>query len=253
MPSMPLKTPRMIPDSWDHVNFEQFRGIVPGSPVTQILAVLLNKPESEVLLMDLNISEAFEKLAFLDTPVPQSVITKESDDQPLNLEAESIAQYEDMRLYAKQMKGPIEAPIPEDFAHYPVIFATYFQKPYDSDTVDKLIPDVEQMPCGPVIGTVQYYLKEMKRIDEKWAALFPTDDYTADQKAAGFPQMAEFFGHYGSLLFAERNSKWSRDEWCTKSVAEFKYFMLYLSREGKANKAYSDGQQQRAQSKVKKR
>lgn len=238
----------MIPDSWASVTFSQFRRIVPGSPVTQILAVLLNKPESEVLLMDLNISEAFERLAFLDTPVPQSIITKASDGQPLNLEAESIAQYEDMRLYAKQMKGEAE-----DFAHYPVIFATYFQRPYDADTVDTLIPSVEQMPCGVVIGTVQYYLKEMKRIDEKWAALFPTDDYTADQKAAGFPQLSEFFGHYGSLLFAERNSKWSRDEWCTKSVAEFKYFMLYLSREGKANKAYSDGQQQRAQSKVKKR
>lgn len=208
--------------------------------VTELLSILLEKPEAEVMTMKLDLDQAFKTLTFLDTLVPQS-IAKE-----LNLEALTIGQYEDMRLYVKQMKGTAE-----DFKHYPVIFATYYQSPYNAETVDLLIPEVEQMPCGLVLGTVQYYLKEMERIEAKWSELFPKDGYTGEQQAAGFPQLAEYFGHYGSLIFAERNSKWSRDEWALRSVAEFKYFLLYLAREQQAHKKYSEGQAAKVRAKTK--
>lgn len=223
-----------IPDSWAKVSFSQFMRIQPTMKVTEILSVLLEQAEEYVLTMDLDLEKAFQTLQFLNEPIPQTAST-------LNLEVLSLAQYEDMRSYVKQMKGTAD-----DFQHYPVIFATYYQKPYDADTVDALIPEVERMPAGIVLGHVQHYMKEMNRIEEKWNGLFPKEGYTADQQAAGFPQLAEFFGLYGSLIFAERNSKWTRDEWLEKSVADFKLFMLYLAREGESQKKYSEGKVLRA-------
>lgn len=231
----------MIPDSWDKVTFSQFLRLKPGIRVTELMSVLLDKPEEEILTMTLDLDQAFKTLAFMDSPVPVTVAAE------LNLETLSIGQYEDMRLYVKQMKGTAE-----DFDHYPVIYATYWQNPYDSDTVDELIKYVNQKPCGLVLGTVQYYLKEMERIETKWGKMFPNEGYTQEQQNAGFPQLAEYFGHFGSLVFAERNSKWSRDEWSRKTVTEFKYFMLYLAREQQAQKKYSDGQAARARTPKKK-
>lgn len=221
----------LIPDSWGKVTFSQFMRIKPGMRVTELLSILLEKPEEEVMTMHMDLEQAFKTMAFLDEPIPQTVAAE------LNLEALSIGQYEDMRLYVKQLKGTAE-----DFQHYPVIYATYWQNPYDGETVDELIKYVNMKPCGLVLGTVQYYLKEMERIEAKWAPLFPKEGYSQEQQAAGFPQLAEYFGHFGSLIFAERNSRWSRDEWSKKSVTEFKYFMLYLSREQQAQKKYSEGQ-----------
>lgn len=223
----------MIPDGWDKVNFSQFMAAKPGMTVTELLAVFLEKPAVEVAAMRIDLEDAFKKLAFLDQPVVQSI----DPNAPQDLEVTTIGQYEDMRLYVRQMKGT-----PEDFVHYPVIFATYWQNPYIASTVDGLIKYVNRKPCGVVLGTVQHYLKEMERIDAKWAKLFPKDGYTAEQKAAGFPQLDEFFGHYRSLLFAEKNSKWDRDTWSGKTVTEFKYFMLHLALEGQAAKKHADGQ-----------
>ncbi len=238
-----------IPDSWAKVNFSQFLRVKPGMPVVELLSILLEKTAQEVESMKLDLAQAFKTLSFLDSKVEQSV----SPHAPKNLEQETIGQFEDVRLYAKQMKGDVD-----DFKHYPVIYATYMfhVESLDVHLVEKIeqqIPSVELLPCGLVIGTVQHYLKEMERIDEYWGKLFPKDGYTGEQQAAGFPQIDEFFGHFGALVHAEKNSKWSRDEWSCRTVTEFKYFMLYLSKVGEAQKKYSEAEAAKIRAKTAKR
>lgn len=231
-----------IPDSWESVTFAQFMRIQPGMAVTEILSILLNKPENEVMTMNLDLEAALKRLSFLNDTITQTV------SGPDDIELEAVGRYEDMRLYTKQFKGDAT-----DFQHYPVIFATYWQRPYHAETVDGLIKYVEQKPCGVVLGTVQHYLKQIERIEEKWKKLFPQGGYTPEQINAGYQQMDEFFGFFGTLLYMEESTKYSRDDLLKWTVAEFKYNLLYLARRNEAGKKYSDAQSEKMRAKTTRR
>lgn len=214
-------------DSWDKVTYAQFLDLRPGQDTATVLSILFGKPVDQVRKMNLDLDTTLQKLSFISEPIPQKNVGKE------DLEKEAVGRYEDMRLYTNQFKEVV------DFELFPVIFATYMQKEYDSDTVDDLIPQVKAMPCGEVLGTVNHYLKEQERIDQKWTDAFPKIAYKADEVNSGFKALGDFFGFAHTLFYVESQCPYKRDELVKWSVAEFKYYLLYLARKSEATEKYS--------------
>lgn len=231
----------MIPDSWAKVNFGQFLKIQPGSPLVDILAILLDKPASEVATMRFDVEDAMRKLAFLETPVPQ--VSRET-----NLEETTVDRYEDLKFITKDFKGTAE-----DFKQYPAIYAIFMDPVYDGDTADRHIGEVEKLPCGQVLGSVIHYIKEIDRIEEKWGKLFPKSGYSAEQIAAGYKQIDEYFKFYGTIQFMEASLPYNREQLLKWKVADFKYNLLYLAWKNEAAKKYSEGQAAKVREKTPKR
>ena len=228
-----------VPDSWDKVAFGQFLRIQPGMPVATILAILWDKTLDEVNSMRFDVGEVLKTLAFLDEPVPQ--VSRET-----NLETVTVDRYEDLKYLMTDLKGTAD-----DFAKYPAIYATFEQAVYDEKTVDQWIPIAEKLPCGQVLGSVIHYMREVERIEDKWGKLFPKSGYSAEQIAAGYKQVDEYFKFYGTLMFMESSLPFKREELLKWTVADFKYNLLYLAWKGEAAKKYSEGQAAKVREKTK--
>lgn len=212
--------------TWKDVSFSKFMLIKPGMPALDIIAILEDKTREQVGAERRDLEADLAGMEFLSKPIEQTIWT----GAPLNLETESIAQFEDFKATVK----------PDDLTIFPDLYATYVTKDYDDKTCDKFKNMVEHLPCGQVIGTVNHYLKELERIEAKWSPLFPKDGYTGEQRAAGFDQLADAFGFAGVLWYVESQCKASREQIMRWTVAEFKYYLLYLSRRSAAEKKYSE-------------
>jgi len=210
-------------------------------PITEILSILLDKSKTEVESMRFNVEEALRTLSFLDEPVPQ--VSPET-----NLETVTIDRYEDLKFTITDFAGTAE-----DFKKYPLVYATFEQVVYDADTVDQWVSVAEKLPCGQVLGSVIHYIREVERIEDKWGKLYPQSGYSAEQLAAGYKQVDEYFKFYGTLMFMESSTPFKREELLKWTVADFKYNLLYLSWKGEVAKKYSEGQAAKVREKTKKK
>lgn len=78
-------------------------------------------------------------------------------------------------------------------------------------------------------GCGKFYVSEYSRIEKHHADNLPKRGYTADQIEAGFERLGKVFGIYGTLLFVEKNTPFTREEILKWTVAEFKHNLRYIA------------------------
>src|SRR5690606_13993286 len=87
-------------------------------------------------------------------------------------------------------------------------------------------------------GSRKFYFSEVDRIETRDKSRFPPTNLTAEEINAGFQNIANAFGFYGTLLYMESETGHRREELLKWSVNEFRYNLIYLSHCQKANKEY---------------
>lgn len=233
-----------IPDSWDGVAFDQFIRIKDGMPVTAILAAIWGLDELTVKAMRFDVETSIKHLAFLKTPIPQSVWVW----APKDIEKIQVGRFEDFKDAASKLTGK-----PEDLEHYPILFAHYIGQQYDGDQVERLANQARGLPCGVVLGTVHQYIKQLNDVEERWGKQFPKSGYTADQEQAGFKRIDDTFKFFGTLVYVEAHTKFTRSELLDMPVHEFKFNLLHLAWVSEAHKKYAEIQANRQLSQQRRR
>ena len=89
-------------------------------------------------------------------------------------------------------------------------------------------------------GNRKFYIAEVSRIDRQHSERVSKSTYSDEEIQAGFQNLSEAFGFYGTLLFMEKETPFNRDELLGWSVNKFNQNIVYLSHYKAAEKRYRD-------------
>ena len=89
-------------------------------------------------------------------------------------------------------------------------------------------------------GHRKFFLSEVSRLEVEFKNQLPPSKYSAEEIQAGFDKLAQGYGFYGTLLYLEKETPFTRDELERWSVKRFKGNVLYLARWNHAKKILDD-------------
>lgn len=153
-----IKVTKDIPLSWKEVTFEQFIKLAEArQDFAAILSVFTDiEPETLRKAQITNLPLIMDALSFidkqpLDTTIPDSILGYKL---PKNLEAETIAQFEDLKLEAMEVKD-------KGLSKYTVITAIYLVNPYDYNQAVELSSELLKAPCQEVVAIGNFTLQRL--------------------------------------------------------------------------------------------
>jgi hypothetical protein len=153
-----IKVTKNIPLSWKEVTFEQFIKLAEArQDFAAILSVFTDiEPETLRKAQITNLPLIMDALSFidkqpLDTTIPDSILGYKL---PKNLEAETIAQFEDLKLEAMEVKD-------KGLSKYTVITAIYLVNPYDYNQAVELSSQLLKAPCEEVVAIGNFTLTRL--------------------------------------------------------------------------------------------
>jgi hypothetical protein len=153
-----IKVTKNIPLSWKEVTFEQFIKLAEArQDFAAILSVFTDiDPETLRKAQITNLPLIMDALSFidkqpLDTTIPDSILGYKL---PKNLEAETIAQFEDLKLEAMEVKD-------KGLSKYTVITAIYLVNPYDYNQAVELSSQLLKAPCEEVVAIGNFTLTRL--------------------------------------------------------------------------------------------
>lgn len=147
--------PYEIPINWYEVSFElRLRLREAANDSVKALAIITGIPYEELKTAKVrNLDTVLSLLSFLFTKTPTDVLPKTilGYPVPIDLNFETIGQYEDMKLVTKDL--PLEGELTnEQLMTYTQICAIYATIPYDSKKADLLAPSFLKAPCPEVLA-----------------------------------------------------------------------------------------------------
>jgi len=160
--SGPYKHSIDIPTGWGQVTFKQYLGLIKaGSDINETLSVFTGIDASIIKKAIVkNLGAVTACLHFLNKPpVYLTPVTCMGFKIPKNLDGESTAQFEDLKDILSKMRYTSEEKpnlTPEDIQHnyslYPLIVATFAERPYDYQRAEYLAKQFLNAPCTEVLA-----------------------------------------------------------------------------------------------------
>ena len=165
-----------IPSRWEDVTFNQYLEIINGKHDLLQLVCILSGADYEQFKEStiIGLENVIQALSFLNTPPEVEGYTPKvgpyslpgTKDGKFDIQFESLAQFEDMRMVIKDL------PFKEDkydiialTKAYSNFVAIYLQKirdgKYDPDKAQAMIPEVEEMPALEVICAGSFFFLKL--------------------------------------------------------------------------------------------
>lgn len=79
------------------------------------------------------------------------------------------------------------------------------------------------------LGLRKFFISESNRIESEHRKRLPKGGYTPEEIEAGFKTLAESFGIYGTILYLEKETPFSRYQLESMTVNEIYYNLQYLA------------------------
>lgn len=153
-----VKVEKQIPTLWKEVTFGQFVKLSKAkNDLAEIISVFTDiEPEIIKKAQIGNLMLIQEVLGFIESEklnltLPESL---NGVKLPKNLELETIAQYEDLKLEAAEIKD-------KGIEKYAVICAIYLVNPYDHAKAEELSKELFNTPCEEVMAVGNFTLMKL--------------------------------------------------------------------------------------------
>ena len=192
---------KIIPTSWKEVTFGQFIRLSQAkNDLSEILSVFTDiEPEIIRKAQIGNIMLIKETLAFIESEKMDGTIPDSLNGikLPKNLELETIAQYEDLKMEALEIQS-------KGLEKYAIICAIYLTNPYSHEKAEELSKELFNAPCEEVVALGNFTLLKLTGLKNLGQSV------TLNQNSRMRRLKLAMIGWLARLVFTARYYLWKR-------------------------------------------